>query len=205
MTKAQKARNRAKKQRDKARNRRLMHKNGLQPPTNIRVGTPEYQALQDKWYSRVSEAEAKKPEDERFKDIEWQENPNSPFLKQSGAKPRLLTPGKQLYYALCRNYLTHARRALCGMDRRAWELHADGLAYRKILKTLRREYRLKKSIYWIYYYVKGIEARMYQWNRVHAEGMLNPASTDGFADDALISDFGLSIAQPYELSRPTED
>lgn len=180
-----------------------MAKNGLVQPATLKIGSKQFEKLQAEWYRRAADFNGTTDTGDAIGDIEWATNPNSPYLQRSGGKARMLTPGKQLYYALCRNYLTHG--GLKGRKKFAWQHHTDGLSYRKILGLMQRKYGIKRSVYWVFYFVEAIKEKMLAWNRTHPEGMLNPANQDSFAEDALLGDFGLAIAQPYELARPKED
>ncbi len=182
-----------------------MAKNGLVAPAASNLLKPSstaFRNLQAEWYSKVAAAEAKKLPEDAWNDIEWQPDPNSPHLKRAASKARRLTPGKEFYYAMCRNYLTHG--GLKGQQLLAWSLHTDGLSFRRILKQHRKKYRHQRSIYWMFYFIDKIKKRMYQWNSTSPEG-LRDDGRDGFASDVLLKDFGLAIAQPYELNRPKED
>lgn len=151
-----------------------------------KVNSAAFRKLQREWYGKLAKAELKKPEEERFTDIEWASNPDSPHIKQPSSRGRKLTPGKQLYFAMARNYLTHFRFRH-RQEKVAWSMHTEGKSYREILEVLKQEFGIDKSIYWIFYYVKDIAAKCKQWNSENPEGLNNNAGTT-FADDALLAD-----------------
>lgn len=178
--------------------------NGLIKPEagTPKLGSRAFEKLRREWYAKLATIEQAKvdrcktksgkerAEANRFTDIEWSENPDSRHVKMPASRGRKLTPGKQLYYAMGRNFLTHWRFATV-MERTAWTLHIDGKSYREIHNHLKANHKLKKSIYWTYYFVQQTAAKCKKFNNEHAEGLLNPANQDSFATDALIGDFRL--------------
>jgi len=176
---------------------KLWQKNGhVRPGTQptAKPGTKAFQKLQKEWYGKLAK--------EGFEDIEWAGNPDSPHIKQPSSRGRKLTPGKQLYFAMARNYLTHFRFRH-KQEKVAWAMHTDGASYRQILDVLKRDFGIDKSIYWIYYFVQDIANKCRTWNTENSEGLLNAANSDGFADDALLADLRLeecySDGADYEL------
>lgn len=169
--------------------------NGLvKPDLNApEPGTKAFNDLRKQWYAKLAQSEANKPAQERFKDIEWAEDPNSRHIRLPASRGRKLTPGKQLYYAMGRNFATHGKFKTL-MESTAWNMHIEGQSYRKILAHLGRKHRLRKSLYWLFYYIEDLAKRCKQFNTEHAEGLLNPANQDSFASDVLIGDFRLQTA-----------
>jgi len=188
----------ARRQRDRA------YKTNVAPnydPNAPKIGTPAFERLRKKWYKRLAKANKGLDETDEnyFNDIEYAGNPDSDYLKQPAARARPYTQGKQLYFALARNYITHARFDT-KRERAAWEMHAEGATYREILNMLKRQYGVRKSIYWVFYFVQSIAEKCLKWNQTHREGMLNPANQDVFASDVLIADFGLnSVDSEYGM------
>jgi hypothetical protein len=179
----------------------LTHPEHLRPGAKPapKPGSRAYKKLQQDWYNKLAKAELKKPEDQRWTDIEWAENPNSPHIKKPSSRSRVLTPGKQLYYALARNFLTHFRfRHL--QEKEAWSMHTDGKSYREIQTMLSTKYGIKKSIWWIYYYVQSTAKKCQEFNTNHREGLLNAANSDGFATDALLVDFSMEQVTDSEFA-----
>lgn len=173
--------------------------NGLIKPDSSqpKPGTKAFERLRKQWYGKLAASEAKKPESKRFVDIEWADNPDSRHVKMPASRGRKLIPGKQLYYAMGRNYLTH-HKFKTGMERCAWRMHIDGLSYRSIHNHLKANYGLTKSIYWLFYYVKSTAAKCKKFNTKHAEGLLNQANADAYASDTLIGDFQLGSAIDHD-------
>lgn len=166
--------------------------NGLVKPQKA-LGAKGFQDLQKQWYAKAAKA--------GFQDIEWAEDPNSPYLKSPASQARKLVPEKQLYYAMARNYLTH-HKFKSRMHKVAWTMHTDGVSYRKILKHLKANFNYNKSIPTIFYFIKQIAAKCKKFNSEHREGLFNQANTDVYASDVLISDFGLTSVGPegaYDL------
>ncbi len=166
-------------------------RNGLVRPDEKapKPGTKAFAKLQREWYAKLHAAESKKPEDKRYVDIEWAGNPDSPHIKQPSSRGRKLSPGKQLYYAMARNFLTHFRFKSM-QEKVAWSMHTEGKSYRQILEVMKRDFGVNKSIYWIYHYVRATARKCKKFNSEHAEGLLT-GNSDGFADDALIGNFRL--------------
>lgn len=178
-------------------------------PNQPELGTRKFEKLREAWYAKVAASEQAKIDAattekakakalaSKFTDIEWAGNPESPHIRMPASRGRKLAPGKQLYYALGRNFLTHFRfKSL--MEKTAWSMHIDGLSYRKIYKHLKTNYKLTKSIYWLFYYIKATNEKCKRFNVEHVEGLLNPANQDSFASDALIGDFQLASASDQD-------
>lgn len=184
-------------QRKRRYNEAAWQRNGLVKPDTstamLEPGSKQFEKLRKAWYAKLAASEASKPDAEQFKDIEWADNPDSRHVKAPASRGRKLTPGKQLYYALGRNFLTHFRfRSL--QEKTAWAMHIDGKSYRLIHEHLKTHFKLRKSIYWLFYYVKATAAKCKRFNTEHAEGLLNAGNQDSFADDVLIGDFRLQSA-----------
>lgn len=185
--------------------------NGLVKPdaSQPKPGTRAFENLRQQWYAKLAAAEQAKvdrhktksgkarAEASKFTDIEWAENPDSRHIKMPASRGRKLTPGKQLYYALGRNFLTHFKFK-SAQEKVAWSMHIEGKSYREILEHLKAHFGLKKSVYWIYYYVQKTGKKCKKFNSEHAEGLLNPANQDSFATDALLGDFRLQTAEPAD-------
>ncbi len=198
-------------QRKRRANEAKWQLNGLvkPDPAQPKVGTKAFEKLRKQWYGKLaaseqakvdatkSDAARKRAEAAKFTDIEWADNPDSRHVKLPASRGRKLVPGKQLYYALARNYLTH-HNFKYPMERVAWKMHSDGLSYRKIHDYLVANHGLTKSIYWLFYYVKKTAAKCKKFNSTHAEGLLNPANQDSFASDVLIGDFRLQSADDQD-------
>lgn len=169
----------------------LWQANNLVKPDPLapKVGSRAFIKLQKEWYAKAQQT--------GFSDIEWADNPDSRHIKLPSSQGRKLIPGKQLYYAMARNFLTHFEFE-SKQEKAAWALHADGKSYRKIHNMLLKDYGLRKSIYWTFYYVKKTAAKCRKFNNEHPEGLLNPASQDSFASDALLRDFNLDGAHDQD-------
>ncbi len=169
------------------------------------IGTPAFERLRKQWYVKLAKSEQEKinkirgkakreaAEANKFVDLEWAENPDSAHIKLPASRGRMLTPGKQLYYAMGRNFLTHFKFR-SAMEKEAWAMHINGKGFRKIHKHLKATYGLKKSLYWVFYFVKKTAAKCKKFNTSHKEGLLNAANADSYASDVLISDFMLQSA-----------
>ncbi len=161
-------------------------------------GTRAFKALQTAWYKKLAKSEADKvarapagklkeaAEAAQFIDLEWQGNPESPYIRRPASRARKLTPGKQLYFAMARNFLTHFRFRHM-WQKTAWTLHTDGASYRQIHEALKKQHNCTKSIFWVFYSVKELSEKCRAWNNEHADGLLNNAGAS-FADDALLAD-----------------
>lgn len=157
---------------------------GLPPPADIARNSEAYTKLQNEWYAKLAQ--------DGFEDLEWLDKRtgkghNSDHLRGSASRGRTWAPERAQFYRLLQNFLTHYQ--FRNMQER-YVLHQlnDGQTYRKILAGCRAKYGLKHSLFWFYYYVQDLVAKMVKWNQVHAEGLLNPANADRWADDALLSD-----------------
>ncbi len=178
--------------------------NGLAKPVPT-MSAKAYNKLRKQWYAKLAQAEQAKvdkapnpkarakAEASKFTDIEWAENPDSRHVKKPASRGRQLTPGKQLYYAMGRNYLTH-NHFKNRQDKVAWSMHVDGKSYREILERLQADFGYNKSVYTLFYYVQSIAKRCKKFNTAHPEGLLNAANQDSFASDALLADFNLHTA-----------
>lgn len=156
----------------------------------IKVHSKEFAALQAKWYAKLA-ADTSHP-DGNFKDIEWQTNPDSPHLKKPSSRARKLVPGKQLYYALARNFATHGTFKT-PTAKKAWDMHSEGISYRRILKAVKKSpWKYKKSLYAFYYFIEAIRQQCMRFNTDHPEGLFY--GQDSFADDSLLMDFTLETA-----------
>lgn len=174
----------ARKRTRKLPGKRALKAAGLPQPGALAVNSKAYKALQDIWYAKLAAS--------GFDDLEWTKgepgnSQNSDYLKGSAARGRTWAPERAQFYRLLQNYLTHYQFA--NMQDR-YVLHAlnDGITYRAILAACKKRYKLKRSLYWFYYYVQDLVAKMVAWNSTHKEGLLNPANSDRWADDALLSD-----------------
>lgn len=169
----------------RAPTKRELRAASLPPPAPCRPGSAEFKQLEAKWYAKIEAA--------GFDDLERTVRPdgskgtNADYLKGSAARGRTWSPERAQFYRLLQNYITHHQFASM-QDR--WVMHRmnDGGTYREILAECKRKYRLKRSLYWFYYYVQDLVKAMVEWNISHAEGMLNPAAQDAWATDALLSD-----------------
>lgn len=153
--------------------------NGLEKPIDpkLAIGTKGFHKLQQEWYAKLVA--------KGHQDIEWATNPNSDFLVNPASKGRAYSPGKQLYFAMARNFLTHFRFT-SRIEKRAWTMHTEGEPYRDILTALKREFGVKKSIYWLYYYVVDTKEKCFKWNKNNPEGLFYGQMDDG-------SEYGMQL------------
>lgn len=166
---------------------RKLKEAGLPPPMLIKTSSAAYKTLQNKWYDKLAE--------DGFNDLERSTKPdgttslNAEYLKGSAIRGKAWCPESAQFYRLLQNYLTHHEfKRGEKMHKRMLTMLNDGHDYRAILKKCNQIYRIDRSLYWLYYYVQDLVAGMVAWNGTHAEGMLNPANQDSWANDALLSD-----------------
>jgi hypothetical protein len=160
---------------------------GLPVPSGTKLGTPEFVKLQAEWYGKLKA--------EGFEDIEWMDKKtglgqNSDYLKGSLAKGKTWAPERAQFFRLLQNYVTHYHFNERKLDRFIMSRLNDGWTYRAIHVAAKKKYKLRKSLYWVFYRVKELVVHMVQWNREHKHGLLNPANADSWATDALLADFG---------------
>ncbi len=174
--------------------KKALKKAGLPLPATCKIGSPEFTKLQAKWYAKL------KPD---FDDIEWTDSrtgkgQNSDYLRGSLAKGKPWSPERAQFYRLLQNYVTHYQFKARRLDRFIMTRLNDGWTYRAIHVAAKKKYKLRRSLYWVFYHIKELVTDMVKWNREHKQGLLNPANADSWATDALLADFG----QPHEHEAP---
>lgn len=140
----------------------------------------KYAQMQKEWYAKLAS--------EGFQDIEdpkRAEEASTQSLKRPATKARHSMGGKEAYYALCRNFLTHNNKWF-KWEKPAFAAHCEGISYRNIVTLLNKHHKCNKSIYWLYYFMAKTIKRMHKFNREHPEGLLNPANADSWTDDVLL-------------------
>lgn len=173
------------KRRHRPPTQRQLKAAGLPPPATIKPGSKAYKALEAKWDAKLAAA--------GFEDIETTKRPdgtfgrNNDYLTGSAIRGRVWSPERAQFYRLLQNYLTHYnfKRKI---DRWIMNRLNDGGTYREILAECKSRFKLKRSLYWFYYYVQKLVESMLVWNCSSPEGMLNPANADSWATDALLKD-----------------
>jgi len=130
----------------------------------------EFIELQKKWYNKLKAS--------GFEDIEWVDHStgkgqNSDYLKRPDQmRIRAFTHDKQMYYSLCSNYLAHVK--IKNTEHRfVFNKHAEGLAYRKIMKLFKARFKKYVSIFYIHYHIHKFKKLMFEWNKTNSEGLLS--------------------------------
>lgn len=152
---------------------RKMRKLGLVEPdkhAKLKPDSKQFQALRKKWYAKLAKAESRKPEDKQWKDIEWADDPESPHIKKPASRGRQFVQGKELYYSLARNFLTHNKQWK-RWEETAWRMHTEGISYRNIVLHLHKHTKCKKSVYWLFYFLAETRKRCYDFNKNDPEGL----------------------------------
>lgn len=172
------------KRRQKAPSAAQLRKAGLPQPTKVKLDSKAFKALQSKWYDKL--------EADGFDDIERSQHGatkglNADYMRGGTFRGRTWSPERAQFYRLLQNYVTHYR-PVCKQERFVMLRLNDGWTYRKILAKCKAKYKLKRSLYWFYYYVQDLVAKMVAWNGTSEHGLLNPANADTWATDALLSD-----------------
>lgn len=146
------------------------------PPPDLGTSSKEFAKLQKQWYAKLAKS--------GFEDIEWVNHNtgtghDSGYLKGSLLSGKAYHPGRELYYQLALNYLTHCS----GLKHRPyhrfiWQLHANGATYDEILQQLKKHKKPIVSKYTLYYQIKELAKLCYKWNAKHPEGLLLKRAED---------------------------
>lgn len=98
-----------------------------------RLGSPAFKALQDKWYDKLAT--------KGFEDIEERHSPremlkcwHNTWFQSRGTPDQIAKQG--LYYQMATDMLNTYEFA-DKLDRRIWELHANGASVREIAKIVK--------------------------------------------------------------------
>ncbi len=140
--------------------------------------------VQKQYYAKLAKA--------GFKDLEWVDHTsgrgqNSDYLKQPSGLPRMWRPERLQFYRLVSAYAVHGTFA-SKRDKAAMTMLADGKSFRAILSHLRQRHGYRRSLYSLFYELQELLKQCHIFNLTHREGLLNPANTDAYGTDALISD-----------------
>jgi hypothetical protein len=183
------------KKRQRKITKKKLREAGLPSPAATKIGTPKFTALQKKWYAKLQE--------NGFKDIEWVDHTtgkgqDSDYLKGSLAKGKPWSPDRAQFFRLLQNYLTHYQFKYRRMDYYILARLNEGWTYRRIHEGCQKKYRLKKSLYWLYYHIQGLSQAMLVWNKTHTHGMLNASSARESLNDINLAN-GLPLEAPNGL------
>ena len=147
---------------------------GLPQPN---IGTKQdFARLQRQWYAKLAE--------DGFEDLEWVNHKtgtghDSGFLKGSLISGKAYHPGRDLYFQLAANYLTHCRNLRNRpYHRYIWKLHTEGLTYDEIELKAKKRYKNATSKYTLYYEIKRLAQLCYRWNATNPEGLLVKRAED---------------------------
>lgn len=144
------------------------------PKPGPKLGTKAFAELQAKWY--------KKLERSGFQDIEWADHDtgygqNSRFLKGDAAAG-LGTGNKhrdiEQFYRLVTNYLTHVPIKGTRMQFMC-QLFGDGVTYRAIIKAVKKRFKVKISLYYVFYHMRKFKAAVMEFNKINPDGLLYEA------------------------------
>lgn len=158
-----------------------MPKSALGAPS---LGSKEFAALQATWYDKLAKS--------GFDDIEWCDEAtgrgqNSDYLKRPDQERiKHVKLNTYEYYRLCTNYYTHNTKWKSKYYKYIWELYCHGTTYRQIMKLANKRFKPygeRHTLYYIHHVIKYTEALCMQWNKEHAEGLLNPNNVDFYIDD----------------------
>lgn len=98
----------------------------------------EYEKLRDKWYEKLRKLELKKPEEERWTDIEHSEDMlteySSVYFKKHTHEE---IEAKQRYHDMAISFLEHYKFET-NKDRIIWEYHANNISVRDIAELLKK-------------------------------------------------------------------
>lgn len=141
----------------------------LPTPSKVKHDSKEFRKLQAKWYEKLRKS--------GFDDLEWTDTKtghgqNTSYLKKQ--IPNNLGErmhATDLYYTMCRNWLTHAGPKL-KKDRMAFELHAEGKGYREILKMIENFDHRKRSLFYLFQRMKPLVKEMLAWNETDPRGVI---------------------------------
>ena len=162
-----------------------MRKAGLPMPAKLELGKKSFAQLQAEWYDKLEQS--------GHNDIEWYDEhtgkgQSSPYLKHTPTHSfAKRAPALFEYYRLCRAFLMHASWRGSGFlgDKVLWELHSEGVTYRKIRKHLNATFGTTYSLKHVFNRVNALKAKMVEWNRIHPDGLLSNQD-DLYVDDVLI-------------------
>jgi hypothetical protein len=168
---------------------------GLPIPAATKTDPSKFTKLQKKWYDKLAKM--------GFKDIEWVDHKtglgqNSDHLRGSMAKGKPWSPSRAQFFRLLQNYLTHYQFKSRRMDAYILARLNEGKTYREIHAGCRQKYKLRKSLYWLYYHIQKLSNDMLAWNKSHANGMLHPDYTKHqLADESMVR--GMPVELPNGL------
>lgn len=145
----------------------------------------EFAALQKEWYDYLKH--------KGFEDIEWVDHrtgygQNSDNLKSpSSYVAKQYDPAVEEYYRKCRIYLEHGEFE-SKLLRYVFQLHTEGLSYRKIAKEVRKRkqwFGRTISIFWISQHLNELLDYIEYWHYMNPMGVNYP-DTDFFIEDIPI-------------------
>lgn len=143
----------------------------------MRQSPAKFSKLQKEWYEKLKRS--------GFDDLEWTdhksgEGHNSSFLRNSrtGVNARL-DLNKELYYTMCRNWLTHAGPKK-KIDRIMFEMHAEGKGYRDIVAKVRGWLPKRSSHTSVFMRMKPLIAEMLRWNEADERGVIKSREAQDF-------------------------
>lgn len=171
--------NRASKPKRASKRKKRTYKPRQKPP--IKLGSPQFAALQKKYYAKLAQ--------KGFKDIEWVDHSTgkgqqSSYLKGSDANKQFAHGTSTLdYYRLCSNFLVHNEKHLTPRELLVWHHWTEGKTLRDIVVLYNKRFKPKRYLYWIFRLFEQLEARCMDWNISHPEGLLNDANTDFYITD----------------------
>ncbi len=157
-------------------------------PFKDRATFKTFAGLQKHWYDKLKA--------EGFDDIEWTDHKsgigqNSDYLKRADQQRiQHVKPNTYEYFRLCTNYFTNCTRWKSNYHRTSWKLYCEGATYRQILDFCNAKYKQKRTLFYMHYIIKQLEAKCMVWNERSKYGMLNPAEQDFVVDDIPIKALG---------------
>jgi hypothetical protein len=159
------------------------------PEPDQGLSKAQFAKLQKQWYATLA--------DKGFEDIEWVNHStgtghDSGFLKGSLISGKAYHPGRDLYYQLAMNYLTHCQGYIkrSAYDRFIWRLHTEGATYEEIVAQVKKKFKRAPSVYTLYYSIKKIAKLCYKWNATAEEGLLKKREEDAQRiEDSALAEF----------------
>lgn len=153
----------------------------------MRIGSPEFLKLQEKWY--------KKAEDSGFNDLEYINfktgtGQDDLFKRKANALLRSrLHQNSFHYYSLLTNFITHNQfyKGKGSTANFVAKLYAEGIPFRTIiLKAQEEKKKFASSLHLkaIHVIVKQFVKDALKWNKEHEEGLEYPGTDEAILDMA---------------------
>lgn len=133
------------------------------------LGTPEFRALRDKWYSKL---EAKGYEDLEYIPPNADEATEYIQTGSLSAIAKQYKPETLHYYRRISCYLAHRKAHIKSKkDAAILELYSKGIPFRDMTRQLKSRFRKGISITSIHYVIKHWLPIIITWNRINARGL----------------------------------